>query len=263
MDGARSSTNAPPRVSAILNNAFELYRRQVRGAWAIVALIAIPAQVLVLVMIRVSLSGHVRVVNGSVYASSAAIPTVAITLLGFLSGVLAIGALTRLCVETYVGQRASWQESLAFASANFAPLLGLAVVFVVGLTIGYVFVVPGVFLTVAWSAAVPALMVERIGPILALRRSWELVRGYWWTIFGAIVIAVLIIVGISFLVDVLLTGAQSSSSIDVILALQGLGRAIGAILTYPFLAAVAVVIYAGQREQKDGVRPTSLMPRAM
>jgi hypothetical protein len=106
-------------------------------------------------------------------------------------------------------------------------------------------------------------MVERIGPILALRRSWELVRGYWWTIFGAILIAVLIIVGISFLVDVLLTGPQSSSSIDLILALQGLGRAIGAILTYPFLAAVAVVIYAGQREQKDGVRPTSLMPRAM
>ncbi|HEY1523342.1 MAG TPA: hypothetical protein VGF70_10060 [Solirubrobacteraceae bacterium] len=263
MDGARSSAGAPLSVSAILTDAFELYRRQARGAWAIVVLIALPAQVLVWIMIRVSLSGNVRVAHGSVYASSTAIPTVAITLLGFLSGVLAIGALTRLCVETYAGQRTSWQDSLAFASANFAPLLGLAVVFVLGLTIGYAFVIPGVFLTVAWSASVPALMVERVGPMLALRRSWELVRGYWWTIFGAIVIALLIIVGISFLVDAVLTDAQSSSSIDVILALQGFARAIGAILTYPFLAAVAVVIYAGLRAQKDGVRPTSLMPRAM
>ncbi len=263
MDEARSSTGAPLSVGAILSDAFELYRRQARGAWAIVALIAIPAQVLVWVMIRTSLSGRVRVAHGSIYASSAAIPTVAITLLGFLSGVLAIGALTRLCVETYAGQAAYWQDSLGFASANFAPLLGLAVLFVLGLTVGFVFIVPGVFLTVAWSTAVPALMVERLGPILALRRSWELVRGYWWTIFGALVVALLIIVGISFLVDVILTGAQSSSSIDAILTLQGLSRAIGAILTYPFLAAVAVVIYAGLRAQKDGVRRTGLMPRAM
>ena len=263
MDGPRPSAGAPPRAGAILHDAFELYRQQARGAWAIVGLIAIPAQILVWIMIRISLSGHVRVQNGSIYASSAAIPTVAITLLGFLSGVLAIGALTRLCVETYAGQRTSWQDSLGFASANFAPLLMLSLVFVLGLTIGYVFIIPGVFLTVAWSASVPALMVERIGPMLALRRSMELVRGYWWTIFGAIVFAVLIIVGISFLVDVVLTGPQSSSNIDLILALQGLARAIGAILSYPFLAAVAVVIYAGLRAQKDGVRPTSLMPRAM
>jgi hypothetical protein len=228
-----------------------------------VVLIVIPAQVLVWIMIRTSLSGRVRVAHGSIYVSNAAIPTVAITLLGFLSAVLAIGALTRLCVETYAGQHTRWQDSLGFASANFAPLLGLALVFVLGLTVGLVFIIPAVFLTVAWSAAVPALMVERVGPMLALRRSWELVRGYWWTIFGAIVVALLIIVGLSFLIDVLLTGAQSSSSVDVILTLQGLSRALGAVLTYPFLAAVAVVIYASLRAHKDGVRPTGLMPRAM
>jgi hypothetical protein len=262
MDG-RYSAGSRLTASALLNAAFELYRRQARAAWTIVALIVVPAQILVWIMIRVSLSGDALARHGTIYASSGvALPTVAVTLLGFLSGLLTVGALSRLMVEAYTGRRASWEKSLAFASSNFLPLVILAVVLLVGLVLGYVFIVPGIFLTVAWSAAVPVLMFERASPVRALGRSWELIRGYWWTIFGALLLSLLIIVGISFLVDLVLTGAQSSSSIDLILTLEALARALGAILTYPFLAALAVVIYANLRAVKEGVRPESLMPEA-
>jgi hypothetical protein len=247
----------PLTVGTILNAAFDLYRRQLKGVWAISALIVIPAQVLVWIMIRVSLSSNAYAKNGAIYASSsAAVPTVAILLLGFLSAVLAEGALSRLLGETYTDQTAKWQESLGYASTKLLPLVLLAVVWIVGVGIGItLFLVPGIFLAVAWSVSVPVLMLERVGPLPALSRSWQLVGGLWWTVFGAFLVAVGIVVGVSLLVDSILGAAASSSSIDVILTLAGISRAVAAILTYPLLAAVAVVVYVGLRAQKEGTTP--------
>lgn len=237
-------------VGTILNAAFDLYRRELRGLWAIAALIVIPAQALVWVMVRVSLPSGAKAVNGTIYASSStAVPTVAILLLGFLSAILAVGALSRLLGEAYAGVQAGWQESLGYASAQLLPLVALVVIATVLLTIGYTLVVPGIFLTVAWSASVPALMLERIGPIRALGRSWELIQGHWWTVFGALLIALGMVVGVSFLLDIPLGAA--SSSVDGILALSGISRALAAIVTYPLLAAIAVVIYAELRSEKE------------
>jgi hypothetical protein len=262
MDGARFYARRSLRASAVLNAAFDLYRRQAKAAWSIAALIVIPAQVLVWIMVRVSLSGDAYAKHGVIHASSGStFPTVAVTLLGLLAGALALGALTRLLVQAYTGRRTSWEEALAYASTHFGRLLILTALTLVGLVVGFAFfLVPGVFLTVAWSAAVPALMFERAGPTEALRRSMELITGYWWTMFGALVLALLMIVGFSYLVDVLVAGLQRSSSIDVILTLQGLSRAIGAIITYPFLAAVSVTIYGNLRAAKELVDPVGLMP---
>jgi hypothetical protein len=44
--------------------------------------------------------------------------------------------------------------------------------------------VPGLMLATAWSVSLPALAVERLGPVTALRRSLALTRGNRWSIFG-------------------------------------------------------------------------------
>jgi hypothetical protein len=41
-----------------------------------------------------------------------------------------------------------------------------------------------VYLMVIWVACVPVIVVERAGPLDALGRSWDLVRGHGWTVFG-------------------------------------------------------------------------------
>jgi hypothetical protein len=243
----------PPTAGGIIRAAFDLYRRQARGAWAIVALIVIPAQAIVWVLIRVSLS-NAFARDGTIYTSSStALPTVAIALLGFFSAILAIGALTRLLVEEYTGHRTTWQDSLGYASTHLLPLATLAIVTGVLLTIGYVlFVIPGIFLTVAWCAAVPILMYERTRPIQSLRRSWELVKGHWLMTFGALLLGLVIVFGISFLVGAILGGTASSSSIDLVLGLSAISRAVADILAYPLVAAIAVVIYVTLRADKEG-----------
>ncbi len=61
-------------------------------------------------------------------------------------------------------------------------------------------VFPAIILAVGWAVVVPVIVVERAGPIAALRRSWELTRGYRWHVFaGAVVVYVALAVGASVL----------------------------------------------------------------
>jgi hypothetical protein len=53
-----------------------------------------------------------------------------------------------------------------------------------GLTL---FVIPGICLAVMWSVCVPVIVIERAGPLAALGRSRDLIRGYGWSVFGRLV----------------------------------------------------------------------------
>ncbi len=243
-------------VSTILDGAFDLYRRQITGLWAIVALIVLPAQALVWVMIRVSLTSHARARGGVIHdSSSAALPTLAILLLGFLSAILAVGALSRLLGEAYTRRPTSWQESLGYASTQLGPLVVLAMLEIIGVAVGFtLFVVPGIFLAVVWSASVPVLMLERTGPLRALSKSWELVRGYWWTVFGGLLIGIGLVVGINFVAGLLANGV-AASSIDGVLTVNAVTTALADLISFPLLAAIAVVIYAELQVVKEGSTP--------
>jgi hypothetical protein len=49
------------------------------------------------------------------------------------------------------------------------------------------FVIPGICLAVMWSVCVPVIVIERAGPLAALGRSRELIRGYGLSVFGRLV----------------------------------------------------------------------------
>jgi hypothetical protein len=58
-------------------------------------------------------------------------------------------------------------------------------------------IVPGLLLSARWSAAGPLLVLERLGPIAALERSNELVRGHTWSVVGAGVVVTLVAIVLS------------------------------------------------------------------
>ena len=84
----------------------------------------------------------------------------------------------------------------------------------------------------------PAIVAERRGVIEAFGRSYELVRGHGWTVFGAIVVAflILIVVGIIFAIIGAAIGDLAGRIIFTILA---------NILVAPFPALVASVLFFG------------------
>jgi hypothetical protein len=139
------------------------------------------------------------------------------------------------------------------------PLTILAISGNAGLTIG-VAVVMGlgatgvlIFALVRWSVAIPALILEGLGPFGSLRRSWHLVAGRTWRTLGIMFIAGLVIGLVGGLVSPMyvpgvaegvLSGSLSSYMlIAVVTALVQV--VVGPV--FPTLLTVLYLDYAGAR----------------
>jgi len=73
------------------------------------------------------------------------------------------------------------------------PLLLAGVLAGIGILLGFVLlIVPGLVLLTRWVLVTPAVVLERLGPTDALRRSWNLVKGHSWTAFGVILVTLVI-----------------------------------------------------------------------
>ena len=118
-----------------------------------------------------------------------------------------------------------------------------------------------VIVAVRWSLAVPAVMLERRGPLTSLGRSWRLVRRSSWRVFG-ITLLVLLIVSIANGVIRIpfgvaggtstfgLSQAHASLAATIISAVGGM---IGTTLTAPLAAGAAVLLYADLRMRREGM----------
>ena len=95
------------------------------------------------------------------------------------------GAQTRATVSAAEGHRASFGESLSAGLRVLLPLIGLSILWAIGVGIGFILlVVPGIILLLMWAVAVPSLVIERNGIMGAFSRSADLTKGARWKIFG-------------------------------------------------------------------------------
>ncbi|MFF8651603.1 hypothetical protein ACF06D_25665 [Streptomyces griseoluteus] len=164
------------------------------------------------------------------------------------SGVLVAGALPGLVVGLVAGFD--------------APAV---VLLVLGILAAVVVVI---WLTVRFSLASPALMLERQGVWKSLSRSAKLVQGSWWRVLGVQFLAGLIanmvswiavnpFTVIAFAVNgekmtaLMGTGAQPAGW--SFLLITGIGSVIGATLTMPVKAGVTVLLYIDQRIRREAL----------
>jgi hypothetical protein len=69
--------------------------------------------------------------------------------------------------------------------ARIWALLGLSIVMEVAILIGLVLlVIPGIYLLLRWTVAVPVLVAKRAGVFEALKRSGEEMEGRYWPVLG-------------------------------------------------------------------------------
>src|SRR5205085_9824388 len=142
---------------------------------------------------------------------------VVLSLLGAILQYLSQGALTSGVADSHLDRPVSFGNSYREMLAKIGPLLGymgLQVLIFVGLAL-LVFLpslglslsatgatggdsllgcltlclmIPaGIFAVLIYirlMVAVPAIIVEGLGPVQALQRSWRLVQGNWWRTFG-------------------------------------------------------------------------------
>lgn len=240
----------PRRVGEILIDAFELYRRHWQNLIVIVAVIVIPlsfAQVLLgEVWIREGLTREElregrEVVDGALIAGALASLVVAIT--SVLMWTVLAGAITRAAAGTFLGRDLEIGESYRFGLARFWSIVLVGVLSALAIAAGFILlVVPGFIVLTHLTCAMSALVIEDRRGSAALRRSWDLVRGYGWPVFGTIVVAGLI----TGVVNAVLTAPFGDNW-----AARSIGASIASVVTTPYTALIWVFIYLDLRVRKE------------
>jgi len=86
-------------------------------------------------------------------------------------------------------KRANLAEALQLSAGRYLALLAVSIIGSVGVGLGLLLlIIPGIALAVFWSVATPVLLSEQVGPIAALRKSFEYTKSRFWPLLGLCVI---------------------------------------------------------------------------
>jgi hypothetical protein len=182
--GAQVSLVAPGefRVGRILSRSFEVLFRDF-FKFALVALVGIPYALLTLVGGSTAYVGPQARFGAGVIVGG-----------GLVFFVLFIFLYTLSMAATLYGafqdmRRRPFHLSEAFGRglARFFPLFGLGVCWFVAIMFGLILlIVPGIMMMVAFYVAMPACVMEGLGPLQSMTRSAALTKGHRWKVFGIV-----------------------------------------------------------------------------
>ncbi len=179
--------------------------------------------------------------------------------IGFFLPVLAILIIYYLAAGLIVGLPMLAIFGGAFAAADSSA--GLGAIFGAVALFLLVLVPVLLFMVTVWLVAVPAAISERINPIAALGRSWQLTSGHRWKLVAMIIIFVIVVMMISGAFSAMSmpfasfdSGGFSTTGLYISTGVQTLLSSLTLVLTYPAIAAT----YTNLRMAKEGVRPDSV-----
>jgi hypothetical protein len=138
----------------------------------------------------------------------------------------------------------------AFDPSNPDPtllfvVLGAAGLLLLGLLVQLGFMAP--FIAVA-----PAIVVEDIGPIAAIRRSWRLMVPRYWPVLGIGILAGLIAGMLNSVLSGPFTLAVAMLGSERLWPLLALGGILPSLISTPFVAIVATLLYFDARIRREG-----------
>jgi hypothetical protein len=117
----------------------------------------------------------------------------------FVLAILYSGMVVQLVRDVQDGRRDnSVGELFGSVSRVLVPLIAVSILAAIGLVIGFVLcIIPGLFLLTFWCVVAPVTVIEQPGVFGAFGRSWELVSGNAWRVFGTIVLVFLLLVAVA------------------------------------------------------------------
>ncbi|MEO3798809.1 glycerophosphoryl diester phosphodiesterase membrane domain-containing protein [Nonomuraea sp. B1E8] len=144
--------------------------------------------------------------------------------------------------------------SLNAGAGDLGWLALLSILFIV-VYIGYY-----LFMRTRFAFASPAVVLEGRSPLDAMRRSWHLVTGDFWRVFGILLLTSLLVGLVAGILSVPFTiagtlfgmlGAGSAATAVVSAVLIAIGGTLSAMFVYPFEAGVAGLLYADRRMRSE------------
>ena len=194
-------------------------------------------------------------------AASGATIAILTLLLTVLPAFILQGALTRASIDDLGGKGVSVPAALQAGLRYILPLLGLAIVVGLGVMVGILLlIVPGVILAICWSVSSPAVVVEKAGVFQAMQRSLDLTRNHRWSIFGLLLLYVLVVWIVSIVVLLIFQGSIMPAPGEVMQPTIVTAIVLGIIQAFEALVSTVGVaaIYFELRRIKEGVDVSEL-----
>jgi len=247
----------PRGVGEILSHAFQIYRMHWRNLIALVAVVVIPLSIVQVVLTDVVIgdtfeTSEMRngelVVDGSLGA--AILASLVVAVVSVLMWTVLTGAITRAAAGTFLGRDMDIGESYRFGVARIWSIILVGLLMGLAIAAGFILlVIPGFFVLTRLTCAIPALVIEDRRGTDALSRSWNLVAGFGWPVFGTIIVAGLL----TGLVSSILTSPFQDNTVARIV-----GQSIASTITMPYTALVGILIYLDLRVRKERYTPEGL-----
>jgi hypothetical protein len=136
-------------------------------------------------------------------------------------------------------------ETFAGVRPQLVAIIVAGVLAALGVILGLILlIIPGLYLLTRWILIIPIIVLEGRTAGESFGRSWELVRGFAWNVFGVIVLTILILIGFRIALDIILF--PLSNEIQSFLT-----ELIAGTLATPFAALAWTLLYFRLREAKE------------
>jgi hypothetical protein len=231
----------PRDLGALLRDSFTVYLRHFPTFLALGAIVVVPAELIVSGVGLEQLSSDYDPTPG---VAEAAIPAA-------VAYLVVAPLVTAICVHALLsvagGGSPGAREAIVKGFEAFTPIFFAVLLAAVGIVLGLLLIVPGIYLFVRWYFVPQTVVIEGAREAGALRASGRLVQGAWWRTFGMVLLVNLL----ALLVAVVLGAPFTAAAEATDRALWGLaGQIVAAVVTQPFAALFATLLYFDLRERR-------------
>jgi Membrane domain of glycerophosphoryl diester phosphodiesterase len=228
-------------AGALLRDSLVVYVRHFWTFLALGALVVVPAE---LIVNGVGLAQLSSGYDSTPSVAEAAIPAA-------VSYLVVAPLITAICVyalqSVAAGGKPRAREAIVKGFESFTPIFFAVLLAALGILLGAILIVPGIYLFVRWYFVPQSVVLEGAHRASALRASGRLVEGSWWRTLGLI-----ILVNVVALVVAVVIGAPFTSAADSAdRALWALiGEIVAGSLVQPFGALFSTLLYFDLRERR-------------
>ncbi len=232
----------PRDVRALLRDSFTVYLRHFGTFLALGALVVVPSQVIVGGIGLEQLTADYDDTSPS-WAETSIAAAVAYLVVAPLITAICVYALQSVAA----GGSPRAREALVRGFESFSPIFFAVLLAALGIQLGAVLIVPGIYLFVRWYFVPQAVVLEEAHGASALRASGRLVEGAWWRTLGLIFLVNVVAVLLVFVLNAPFAAAADNAD-RALWAL--IGEIVGSSLVQPFGALYSTLLYFDLKARK-------------
>jgi hypothetical protein len=251
----------PMTLSDILDGAFKLFRANARTIAIVVAVLVVPFQIIGALAERNLLGGKGLLtafndpsVSTSGGRSSAQVwASVGVTVINLLLLPFVAGAVAKIVAASYIGEELTARQALRAVWHRAGSLFGAWWIWHPIEIIGFALcVLPGLAWMTMFVMVAPVIVIEDLGPIQGLKRSWRLAKRRFWPTLGISLLAGLM----AYVLGQMLSAVPTLGGLFIGLRwgwiLLAVGNSAVAILVTPLVSIVATLLYFDVRIRTEG-----------